>query len=73
VLRDVFQVVPDNRQILNQAIDIGMDDFEDAVQFFCALRSRSQYLITRNPMDYPQSGPVVLSSDEFIALIQDSQ
>ncbi len=73
LLRDVFEVVLVNNQILNQAIDIGMDDFEDAVQFFCALRSRSRYLITRIPKDFPKSGPIVVSADEFIALIQASQ
>ncbi|MCE5279149.1 MAG: hypothetical protein ABFD92_08650 [Planctomycetaceae bacterium] len=56
-------------QIINQAIDSGLDDFEDAIQFVCAVRSRSAYLVTRNPGHFRKADIVVVSPAEFLAAI----
>ena len=34
IVRDIFSLVPLDTQIANQAIDAGIKDFEDAIQFF---------------------------------------
>ena len=68
ILRDIFDVVPVNRRIIDAAIESGMGDFEDAIQCQCASRAKARYLITRNPKDFPAAGPPVVSPEEFLIL-----
>ena len=68
LLRDVFDSVAPNARILNQAIDSDFKDFEDAVQFHSAVHAQSDFLITRNPGDFPSTQPAVLTPEEFLAL-----
>lgn len=70
LLRDVFVPVAPDRQILDQALDSGLKDFEDAVQYYSASRVRAAYLLTRNPDDFPAAPLPVLSPREFLALIE---
>jgi len=67
LLRDVFKPVDMTVQILNQAIDAGFADFEDAVQFHSAVRARAECVITRNPDHFPRTPLSVLSPAEFLA------
>jgi predicted nucleic acid-binding protein len=64
-LRDVFESVPPDSKIINQAIDSDCDDFEDAIQFHSAIRVKAQVLITRNPKDFPASSVSIATPDEF--------
>jgi len=68
LIRDVFHVVAPDSQIINQAIDAGLTDFEDAVQFHSAVRARAVHLVTRNPHDFPKSDLSILTRDEFLAV-----
>jgi predicted nucleic acid-binding protein len=70
LMRDVFTSVAPERQIMDQAMDSELDDFEDAVQYYSAERIRADYLITRNPQDFPSDGLPVVSPDEFLALLE---
>lgn len=65
-LRDTFTPVACDEQILNQAIDAGFDDFEDAVQYFSALRGDASCLVTRDAGDFPDPVIPVLSPAEFL-------
>lgn len=67
ILRDVFVPVDLTAQLLNQAIDAGFVDFEDAIQFYSALHAQSDALITRNPDHFPRSGMPILSPAELLA------
>lgn len=67
MLRDTFAPVPLDEQILNQAIDAEFSDFEDAIQYYSALRADAQCLLTRNPGHFPRSPLNVLSPTEFLA------
>jgi predicted nucleic acid-binding protein len=67
MLRDTFAPVPLDEQILNQAIDAKFSDFEDAIQYFSALRADADCLLTRNPDHFPRSHLRVLSPTEFLA------
>lgn len=67
LIRDVFEAVPPDSQIINQAIDANMADFEDAVQFHSAIRAKATYLVTRNPGDFPKSALPILTPGEFLA------
>ena len=67
ILRDVFRPVDLDQQILNQAIDADMKDFEDAIQFFSAIRARAACLITRNPKHFPAGDIPIQTPAEFLA------
>jgi predicted nucleic acid-binding protein len=61
LIRDVFAPVPLSVQILNQAMDAGFDDFEDAIQFHSAIHAEAACLITRDGDRFRDRGfPVVL-------------
>ncbi len=67
ILRDIFTLVPLDLQITNQAIDAGIKDFEDAIQFFSALRAGTGVLVTRNPRDFPVGDVAIQTPSEFLA------
>ena len=67
LLRDVFTPVDLTAQVLNQAIDAGFEDFEDAVQFHSAVQARARCVVTRNADHFPRSPLSVLSPAEFLA------
>ena len=67
LLRDAFTPVDLTTQILNQAIDAGFSDFEDALQFHSAVHARSACILTRNPGHFPRAPVSVLSPAEFLA------
>ena len=66
-LRDIFSFVPLDAQIANQAIDADIRDFEDAIQFFSALRANAAALITRNAADFPARDMSIQTPREFLA------
>jgi predicted nucleic acid-binding protein len=67
ILRDIFSLVPLDAQITNQAIDADIQDFEDAIQFFSALRCGAGALITRNTKDFPGGDVAIQTPAEFLA------
>lgn len=70
LLRDVFRSVAPDEQIINQAIDAGMADFEDAVQFHSAVRLNPSYFITRDPSGFPRSPISIVAPGEFLAVFR---
>lgn len=41
-------------------------DFEDALQYHCALKADCDILLTRNAKDFKESSIPVMSADEFL-------
>lgn len=70
LLRGTFSPVSLDEQILNQAIDSKMNDFEDAIQFFSAVHVSADFIITRNSKDFPKSSIPVLAPEEFLAIFK---
>lgn len=70
LIRGVFRPVPLDEQTLQQALDAGFTDFEDAIHFYAAIACGGDALITRNPKDFPSSGPPVLTAAEFLAALR---
>ncbi len=69
LMRDIFSSVAPDQQILNQAIDSDIRDFEDAIQFFSAQRAGADYLLTRHASDFPSTRLPILASNEFLVLM----
>ena len=66
-LRDSFELVACNAQIINQAIDAKFRDFEDAIQYFSALHADAACILTRNPDHFLAAELPILSPAEFLA------
>jgi len=69
LLRGTFGIVPLDPQIIDQAIDAKLGDFEDAIQFFSAHHAAADFILTRNAKDFPKSAIPALSPEEFLAII----
>ena len=65
-----FKVIAETSDLTDKIIDIGLSskfsDFEDALQYHCALMMNCDMVITRNGKDFKGSEIPVLSPDEFL-------
>ena len=66
LLRDTFTAVPLDKQILDQAIDTGFKDLEDAIQYFSAIRAGAACIVSRDTAAFPRSGLPVLTPQELL-------
>ncbi|RZK12691.1 MAG: PIN domain-containing protein [Flavobacterium sp.] len=68
-----FRIVCEVSEVDESNIDKSLfskfNDFEDAVQYYSALKSKSDIIITRNGKDFSQSEIPVLSAEEFLSSI----
>ena len=69
LIRGVFEIIPVDERILDQAMNSKISDFEDAIQYFCAVRAGADYLVTRNISDFPKRGMPIVSPEEMLALL----
>jgi predicted nucleic acid-binding protein len=63
-----FQTAPCDADLIESAIALGFDDFEDAVQYASAIREKAKYLVSRNTDHFSGDGVKVVSPAEFLAL-----
>jgi predicted nucleic acid-binding protein len=59
-----------DEEIIEKGLNSDFSDFEDAVQYFCALKSNCKIIITRNAKDFKESKLPVMSPGEFLASIK---
>jgi len=52
-----------------EAINLELNDFEDAVQYITGQSISAEYVITRNPKDFLEGNLKVISPEEFISKI----
>ena len=70
-LLHLFRVVPVDEDRLLHALDLGLADFEDAVQAACAAKVAADALVTRNVADYRGAGVTALTPVELLAGFED--
>jgi predicted nucleic acid-binding protein len=58
-----------DQAVIEQALNLPYDDFEDAVQMMAAVRAGADYLLTRNVKDYKTAPLPVLQPAELLVLI----
>jgi predicted nucleic acid-binding protein len=71
-LRSSFTTVDCTAQIVNQAIDANMKDFEDAIQYYSALHAKCNYMLTRNIKHFPLEGIAIQTPEQFLATFDES-
>ena len=52
--------------VVEKALNSDFEDFEDALQYFCALQLECDVLLTRNAKDFKNSVIPVMTADEFL-------
>jgi predicted nucleic acid-binding protein len=63
---DDFEVVPLTKDILRQSRTISGKDYEDSIQYFSAINTGCQFLITRNEKDFISTGLNIMSPADFL-------
>ncbi len=70
-----FKVIADTSDLTDKIIDKGLSskfsDFEDALQYYCALKMECNILITRNGKDFKESDIPVMTPDEYLSSLKD--
>lgn len=59
-----------NEQTIEKGLNSDFSDFEDALQFYNAVESNCDIIITRNAKDFKKSTLPVMSPDEFLNSLQ---
>ncbi|MCH5225423.1 MAG: PIN domain-containing protein [Muribaculaceae bacterium] len=62
---ELFEVVPNNKKQIQDAIEIEGPDFEDILQYQSAVSSKCDFIITRNEKHFAFSNIPVLSPTDF--------
>ena len=66
--RQLAEVVGVDDKIIDLALDSDFNDFEDAIQYYCALENKVGLIITRNQKDFKHSKIPVLSAREYMGM-----
>lgn len=70
-----FKVIAETSDLTDRIIDKGLSskftDFEDALQYHCALKLDCNILITRNEKDFKGSDIPVMTPDEYLKSLSD--
>lgn len=66
-ISNLLTILKVDEQMIRDAIDSGFSDFEDSIQYFCALDCKKiEVIITRNTRDYKNSDLTVMSPGDFL-------
>ncbi len=68
--KNFLNVEPFLRDDVYKAYDNCWKDYEDGVQYLCAKRCGSDYIVTRNGNDFKMSDIPVLTPDELLDIIE---
>jgi len=53
-------------KIINKGLSSKFNDFEDSLQYYCAVNSECNIIITRNGKDFRESDLPILTPDEYL-------
>lgn len=68
-LRDFIKVAPTGERAIDWVLLHKSKDFEDAVQYYAATHSGSEYIISRNVRDYPYNEIPVITPIDFLKIM----
>lgn len=61
------QVAEANQETIDKSLFSLFSDFEDAVQYFCALQSNCDLILTRDIKDFRNAALPIFTASEFLA------
>lgn len=62
----LVNIVPVDEKIIDLALNSDFNDFEDAIQYYCALENGCKILLTRNLKDYKKARITVMTAQDYI-------
>ena len=65
--RQLSHVATIDERIVDDSIASGFEDFEDAVQYYTAIKAKADAIITRNGEDFKNAKIPVMTAAEFLA------
>lgn len=65
-LRSIVSIIEIGGAEIDLALNSNFPDFEDAVQYHCAINAGAEAIITRNIKDYKHSSIPVLTAEQFL-------
>lgn len=68
LLLNLTDVASIGQKVVENALDAGWNDLEDALQYYCAIESDCDFLITRNLSDFKtgRGGPEVVTPEVYV-------
>lgn len=67
--KTLVNVLPVDSKTIDLAIASNFHDFEDAIQYHCALENNIPTIVTRNIKDYKKATIKVLTPETFISIL----
>ncbi len=67
--RIICEVGSIDEETIEKALNSDFEDFEDAVQYFCALQADCSVIITRNGKDFKNSNLPIMTAEEYLSSI----
>ena len=64
--KTLVQVLTVNDKIIELALGSNFKDFEDAIQYYCAINNNYKTLLTRNLKDYKVAKIPVMTAESFL-------
>ena len=71
-LTSTCQVTTVDRAVITMALTASFRDFEDAIQYSCAVINQLDAIVTRNPQDFRVTAPRILTPNELIQELSNS-
>lgn len=68
-LLKIVRLTKSDNQIYQNALSLGFNDYEDAVQHECALADNLDTIVTRNTKDYKNASIKIYSPSEFLQIL----
>ena len=67
--KSLVAVLPVDNKIIELALSSEFKDFEDGIQYFCAIENKCTAILTRNLADYKYADIPVLTAENFLKVI----
>ena len=65
----ISEIAGVDETIIEKGLNSSFVDFEDSLQYFCALKTECNVLLTRNQKDFKESVILVMSANEYLMSI----
>ena len=65
-LRNLITITAVNEAIIDEVIQSPAKDFEDSIQYHCALQNKVHFFVSRNTVDYPKDKLKIVLPGEYL-------
>jgi len=63
----ICEICEVNEQTIEKGLNSDFKDFEDSIQFFCAIQSNCNIILTRNAKDFKGSTIPTMTAEEYLS------